>query len=183
MKNQASALQPSYGAIGTALSLYDYNCFVNKWSEETSFAAFREDVVFIRVEVLESYLEDLLNLKMGDEYLHISRDVSRWSARLFEISIIIFAVAMGCVSALFGASQTMAYSLTFLSIIPLMGIYYLSPRSTRRRMRFARVLSREISRRRGHHKDGSARGGISFGDFFIRSQTPGLHGAAKVIVH
>src|SRR5690606_3167935 len=116
----------------------------------------------------ESYLEDLLNLKMGDEYLHISRDVSRWSARSFEISIVIFAVAMGCVSALFGASTTMAYCLTFLSIIPLVGIYYLSPRSTRRRMRFARVLSREISRRRGHDQDGNARGGISFGEFFIR---------------
>jgi uncharacterized membrane protein len=183
MKNQVAGLHPSYSAIGVALTNYDYNCFCEKIDEELAFSAFREDLVFMQVEVLESYLEDLLNLKMSDEYLCISKDYSRWPTRVFEVAIALFAVCMGAVSALLGATQTMAYALTFISIIPLFFIYYLSPRSTRRRMRFARLISREISRRRGHDKDGEGRSGISIGDFFMGASSSGIHGAAKVTVH
>lgn len=183
MKNQPAGLQHSYSTIGAALTAYDYNCFCNKQHEDVAFSVFREDLVFVNVEVLESYLEDLLNLQMSDEYLCISKDCSCWPTRIFEVSIALFAVCMGSVSALLGATQTMAYALTFISIIPLLCVYYLSPRSTRRRMRFGRVVSREISRRRGHDKDGAGRNNISIGDFFIRAHSSGMHGAAKVTVH
>lgn len=175
-------MDSQYILIGQALQAYDQRCFVEGVAEQPSFTALREDLVFVQLEILESYLEDLLNLKVNDEHLHIRIVCPSWKLRTYEFAIVCFAVLLGAIASLSGAAQFTSYALTVLAATPLLALYYFAPRSARRRMRFARLLSKEISRRRGHDDSGTGTG-ISLSDFFIKGSAPRVQGTARVIIH
>ena len=148
-----------------------------------SVATFREGVVDVPTEVLESYLEDLLDLGVKEDFLHIFRD-RHWFHSLKVLALgIIGAVVGGLYSVSVGASVLSSFSLILILGLPFASILYFAPKiGLVRRMRFAKVVSAEISRRRG--KDGTVRQPLlsSFSEV-LNPTKASVPGAAKKIFH
>lgn len=147
--------------------------------------SFREGVAFVPVEVLESYLEDLLDLGVKEETLYIHRE-SHWF-RSWQILVLGLMVALGAglYAASIGASLLVSFGLTALLSVPFGFFFHLTPKiGLIRRMSFAQVLSAEISRRRGRDRDGdSAASRNIFREVLGGSQRTPLQGAAKKLYH
>lgn len=114
---------------------------------------FSAGVSCVPVEVLESYLDDLLDLGVSDESLFIKK------ARPAKRAIALVAIS---ICALFGAlfvlegEITMAFLPALLVVAFLGGIgsamYFVPRTKVIRRFSFATVVSQEIAQRRGHDK-------------------------------
>ena len=146
-----------YQQTGSALMSYErrnshwlFNSFIPPRECEGEFSV---AVSFVPVEVLESYLDDLLDLNVTDASLFIVRP------RHTRLALILSTIGA------IGASLSMTYSSadpTTLLIPALMGVLflvgivaglYLLPRTkVFRRFTFATLLSHEISKRRGNDK-------------------------------
>ncbi len=143
-----------YQTIGAALlSLEDTQ---RRYGGGTAaLAAFREGVSFVPVEVLESYLDDLLTLSVREETLFIQREFDK--AQLVSAGLplagIIVAIAGGLYASSQGAPAVLSFACTISLALPFAVLWHYVPRGATRRVRFAQVLSQEIARRRGH--DGS----------------------------
>lgn len=114
---------------------------------------FGQAVVFVPVEVLESYLDDLLDLAVQDESLFIKKP--RPAKRAMLLAAV--GIATLCASFYAGREGASFLSLTILLAITALaglgGALYFVPRlNVLRRFSFATVLSGEIARRRGHDK-------------------------------
>ena len=120
-----------------------------------AIGSFREGVAFVPVEVLESYLEDLLDLGVKEDTLSIYREhhwLQSWWLPVVGFS---FALGFGLYAASTGATLAVSFSLTLFSALPFGLLFHFSPRiGLMRRVSFAQILSGEISRRRGRDKDG-----------------------------
>jgi hypothetical protein len=119
--------------------------------EDTGLVSgFREGVSMIAVEVLESYLEDLLDLGISEEVLYLRR-ATKGAVHVLD-------------TILFSAKK----------IIPQIGLV--------RRIKFAKIVSAEVSRRRG--RDGTTRTPILSFDQLLKvpspSRTTRFQGAARV---
>ncbi len=179
-----SGLESSYLIVGTALLAFEQKNNYLRISSDTAFTEFREDLVFVPVELLEAYLEDLLNIKIPDSELFISLTPRCWLRWSTEFGLVLVSVGLGCLASWYGASSSLAMFLVFCcGILPLVLWYYLSHFSARRRLQFAKVLSSEISRRRGRDEEGRTPGIASFKDLFIRPRSSGAQGAARIIFH
>jgi hypothetical protein len=103
------------------------------------------------VEVLESYFDDLLDPEVSDERLYIA--LQSWGQRVASNLVSILGLLGAVLSGLYAATLGTPLSLSFLIAIslavPFATMLYLSAGGATRRLRFAQVLSREISRRRG----------------------------------
>ena len=114
---------------------------------------FSPTVSFVPVEVLESYLDDLLDLGVSDEGLFIKkprlpkRTLATWGVWL--AALLVGALSL---SAVVPSIPTPALLLaSFLS--GLASAFYFLPRTKiLRRFGFATIISREIASRRGHDK-------------------------------
>lgn len=111
---------------------------------------FRQAVCFVPVEVLESYLEDLLDLESSEESLFIKRQVYKTQLKILLLCLLSVA-AFYFMSPNFGLiGKTVGYLLLSL---PLIVLWSMTPYGAlARRIRFGRLLSQEISRRRGDDK-------------------------------
>lgn len=148
---------------------------------------FREGVSFVSVEVLDSYLEDLLNPEVRDDMLFIVREKTWTGSILIPLLGLLFALGGGLYAASIGKSLPFSFALTLGVAFPFALVLQLFPRQgLMRRMRFAQILSSEISRRRGGDKNierwpSTTR--LLFGDV-LRSTKPGsAQGAARQTVH
>lgn len=117
---------------------------------------FQSSLAFIPVEVLESYFEDLLNPLVTEQKLFIShRSLVR---RPFLITISVLGIVCSLVSALHVAAW--GYPITISLVValclsaPFVITLFTTLGSSARRMQFARMLSKEIARRRGYDADG-----------------------------
>ena len=134
------ALLHQYHTIGGALLAFEEGqaAFLPKTGEcEKNF---REATVFVSVEVLESYLDDLMDLSVSDERLHIERP--RTSRVLLTLVCVILA----------GLLAMPAGVLVVLCCIPavlLVSGWYRSRSALMRRLSFARAVTKEVNRRRG----------------------------------
>ena len=145
-------------------------------------ASFREGIASVPLEDLESFLEDLLDLSVQEEVLGIQRD-RPWFYSLKVLSFgILGAVAGGLYCVSVGASVLSSFSLTLILGAPFGSILYLTPRiGLMRRMRFARIVSSEVNRRRG--KDENNRNPLFlFSDVLKTSKNPAA-GTARTILH
>ncbi len=115
---------------------------------------FRQGVVFVPVEVLESYLEDLLDIKVPESSLFIEPRVDHWR----RVIITAITAVMVCATLLMGFFAWRAGATHLASwAAPVVVILFLSfmlwslyPRyGASRRMAFAQIVSHEIARRRG----------------------------------
>ncbi len=122
-----------------------------------SYSGFREGVAFIGVEVLESYLDDLLDSTVIDEKLFIARQISKWNHLYLPLLGFLLAICSGVGSTQLGASVVLACCLGVILAIPFAMILYVAPRTgLRRRMAFAQVVSEEVLRRRGRSRGDGA---------------------------
>jgi hypothetical protein len=111
-------------------------------------------VVLIPVEVLEGYLDDLLDMAIGDEALFIKRPKFGW----FGKSLLLLLTATLCSAfSVWNGDISAAALPAILAVAFLAGIastLYLLPKAKAiRRFSFATLLSQEINKRRGHNGD------------------------------
>lgn len=179
-------LRSHYKSIGDSLLQLEERTRPGDFLSADVCFDFRQSVAFVPVEVLESYLEDLLNLEVDQERLFIMiAHRGTWN-RAFKAVV---ALSVACLSAgmlflltdLLPGVQVMAATAVFCGVI----WYLFPPHGEVRRMRFAQIVSREVARRRGIDKD--RRSPESSRDMFERllgRETARLtHGGAAMIVY
>ena len=174
-----SRLLTDYRTIGRELLAFEQANRLYGYRSFRAFTAFREGVVFVSVEVLESYLEDLLDLEVPEEKLCIQREAARFRGLpALCFSGMVTGLGIGLFAARTGASLLLSSALAVAIAAPFAILWHFSPRSrVTRRMLFARVLSQEISRRRGRDKDEGA--GIMFERFMAKKGAGSMQGAAR----
>lgn len=165
-------LREMYQTIGDQLTAIELDYGRSGILSFAAFRDFREGVVFLPVEILEGYLEDLLDLSVTNESLFLTP--KRWRnclqqncqaplvsrhilPSLVSICGMLGAGAFGLLLAADGASLALSTLAFVLTSTPFAWSLHLIPQTAMgRRVRFARVLLKEIFRRRGYHDDGSA---------------------------
>lgn len=146
-------LLEQYRMIGHGLLAYESGACAALIPSARSLRDFSAAVSFVPVEVLETYLDDLLDLGVSDESLFIKKSKACWRGRLF-LGVLAVAIA-GAVSVWHGdlaaAFMPALLAITFLSGIAST-LYFLPRTKAIRRFSFATVVSREIGQRRGQGK-------------------------------
>lgn len=146
-------LLEQYRQIGDALLAYEHVLGGSLLPAQRVVRQFSVGVSMVPVEVLESYLDDLLDLEVSDESLFIRK--SRPAKRAIALAMIAFIALCGAFFILEG-ELTRAFLPASLLVTFLAGIgsaMYFLPRTQRlRRFSFATVVSREVAYRRGHDK-------------------------------
>ena len=173
-----------YRTLGRELLCYERGNRLYGYRSFTAFSAFREGVAFVPVEVLESYLEDLLDLDIGEDRLFIQREGR--SLRMPAICLfgLAAALAVGLGAAKTGASEMISLAIAVLLAVPFALLWHFYPKTAvTRRVLFARVLSQEIARRRGRDKDGQVGAGFVFERLLSKKGAGSMQGAAREIVH
>ncbi len=152
--SKSGNLKQHYTLIGKSLLELEsqipfYNFLINKTPN-----CLQTNLAFIPNEVLESYLEDLLDFSIGDEKLCIQRSNLQTPYYLLSLLGLLLAVIFGLQLAYSGATFYMASTGVLLIAIPSALVWHLSPKiAPNRRLFFAKVLSQEIDRRSGNHQD------------------------------
>lgn len=114
---------------------------------------FGQSVSFVPVEVLESYLDDLLDVGVTDESLFIKKlQPAKRALVLSAIGLAAFAVS--AVEVLSGATLASLTALIVVTFFSGLGaaLYFIPRMKVFRRFNFATVVSGEIARRRGHDR-------------------------------
>ncbi len=164
-----------YQTVGTELI---------KIESRGGIGSFREGVSFVPVEVLESYLEDLLDLGVKEETLFINRDFVWYRSRQLLAVGLGVALGVGLYAASTGATLAVSSGLAAVLCVPLAVLFHGAPKiGLVRRMSFAQILSGEISRRRGRDRDSDATSRSLFQEVLGRSSRAPLQGAARNIFH
>lgn len=157
-----SSLLSYYCTIGSALLEYEdaisisslnslsslKTCFKKECNQTLQAKeSFRQNLVFIPLEVLEGYLDDLIGNKKNDEELFINNCGAQCRVRLLSLLLIPSGIVLALLS-----SSTLVAAL-WISVAMYGGLHFASMfgknQSKERRGKLARVLAREISRRRG----------------------------------
>ena len=114
---------------------------------------FGHAVAFVPVEVLESYLDDLLDVGVSDESLFIKKlKPAKRALALIVIGIAAFGVS--AVEVLNGATLASLSALILVTFFSGLGaaLYFIPRMKVIRRFTFATVVSGEIARRRGYDR-------------------------------
>ena len=115
-----------------------------------SIHQFEAGVSFVPVEFLSAYLEDLMDLSIKEEDLFIQTKRKISSSIWVALIGLSFSLGAGLYIASLGASLIFSFALTMILSMPFALILHLSPRGQlSRRIRFAKLIQNEISRRRG----------------------------------
>jgi hypothetical protein len=143
-----------YRMVGAALLRYEQRAgelFVPSFVPSQKLQAeFSTDVAFVRVEVLESFLDDLLDLKTSDESLFVRRSRPSW--RAFALLAVLCGGLIGswAFAPVDGLGLLLPASLFGVFVAGAASVFYFVPRArVFRRFVLAKVLSQEIARRRG----------------------------------
>jgi uncharacterized membrane protein len=155
-----------------------------EWAE---VASFRESVVCVPVEVLESYFDDLLDHAVPDERLFISKR-SRAFQRIASVVGVLglfLALLTGLHATRIGMSLPAALSVVALLSLPFFYVLYQFAGNASRRLHFAHIVSKEISRRRGgsgsSHQSNALRDAAERFKGFLAPQS--TQPAARSIIH
>lgn len=151
---RSARLVADYRAIGTELLSYESGTRSYGYQSFSAFTGFREGLAFIQVEVLESYLEDLLDLEISEDALFIRISGFRVRSAHWALVGLLGALTIGLYAASRGASLPLSFGLTVALALPFAVLWHFAPRDgLARRVGFAQLLSHEISRRRGGDGD------------------------------
>lgn len=162
----SNSLKTQYRLIGEELKNFD-SISVSFFS---SFSEFREGVSFIPVEVLENYFDDLLDLDVSEQTLNISNDKTILLSNIFVMlgiiaaSLVGFYIASSLNSIIFASFIALCVATPFLSFL-----VFMPKLGNARRMRFARIVSKEIARRRGSDDDGINRRRLLIDKILLRN--------------
>ncbi len=159
-----SKLREQYRLVGQAFLEFERQCSVLSSVFPLSpvvrgrphpSRGFQTGVAFVAVEVLESYLEDLLDLDVSDDVLCIPRRRRLLNSSVTSLLGLAGSFALGVYAASAGASLFVTFALTLSVALPFALLWHFTPsEGLARRMAFAQILSQEIARRRGADRDG-----------------------------
>lgn len=169
-----SRLLSHYKQVGSALISYERVVCGSLLPGQRYVREFGHAVAFVPVEVLESYLDDLLDLGVNDDSLFISKTRPAKRALFLLVLCLVTIVYLGYL-AITGDSNAAWPLITVVAFSAGIGsaLYFLPRTKALRRFSFATVMSREIARRRGHDR-------TSIGDFATRLLHRELWGAKPV---
>ena len=149
-----------YRQVGLALLKFEERVCGTLGSSKAHFAEFSTEVSFVPVEVLEAFLDDVLDLGVSDESLFIKKP------RPATRALLLLGTCMSALLLLFFQAPQIAGSTSLpllLLVVFLAGLgsamYFIPRAKVLRRFNFATVISREISQRRG--TDRSDMGGLA----------------------
>lgn len=146
-----------YKIIGRALLMVEQESLVYGYGSQRAVQEFRERVASVAVEMLESYLEDLLDSKIALDLLYIVRPGFWKSFDLLTILSLIGSCAVGTYVSLTSGAPLVGLCSTLLLALPVVTVWHRSPFGhLARRVSFARIVSKEVARRRGSDKEGTA---------------------------
>lgn len=114
---------------------------------------FGHAVAFVPVEVLESYLDDLLDVGVSDESLFIKK--LQPAKRAWVLSAVgLTAFMTSAIEVMNGATLASVTALILVTFLAGLGaaLYFIPRMKVLRRFSFATVVSGEIARRRGHDR-------------------------------
>jgi len=170
----SSRLTAQYRSIGTELLSYEHATSRRYgFRSFSAFTSFREGVSFVPLAVLESYLEDLLDLDITESTLFIERTGHSLRAAHLSLVGLLGAVVTGLYGASSGASLVLSLGITIALALPFAVMWHFAPREgLARRVGFAQILSHEIARRRGHEDQGGRGPGIG-ASLVLRELLPG----------
>jgi len=144
-----------YRTIGSALATLEDKLGVKILITDVGQQHFSIEVSFILVEVLESYLEDLLEPDVSDESLFIKKSGPAIRG-IFFLALSFISLGATALSNLETKYSTLSspWELSMLVVILFLGgigsaLYFLPRTKVVRRFVFATLLSREIAQRRG----------------------------------
>jgi hypothetical protein len=114
---------------------------------------FGHAVSFVPVEVLESYLDDLLDVGVSDESLFIKK-LKPAKRALALIVIGVAALGASAIEVLNGATLASLSALILVTFFAGLGaaLYFIPRMKVIRRFSFATLVSGEIARRRGYDR-------------------------------
>jgi len=148
-----SRLLEHYRMTGRGLLSYESGACAPLIPSQRSLRGFAAAVAFVPVEVLETYLDDLLDLGVSDESLFIKKPKACWGGRAI---LAVLGLALCGAASVWLGNLTAAFMPALLAITFLAGIastlYFLPRTKAIRRFSFATVVSREIGQRRGQDK-------------------------------
>lgn len=143
-------LRDQYRQIGAALLDFEQEIYRDVLSGEALRRDFSHAVAFVPVEVLESYLDDLLDLRVSDESLSFCK---RSVSLRLPFLLMIVGGATFCVTHV---SETLPLTV-LLGVAFLAGVAatvaFLPHTRPVRRFGAAKVVANEISRRRGRYQN------------------------------
>ena len=148
------SIKSQYEVIGIELLKYEKSCV--DWrltNEAAALGCFRVGVSFLSVEVLETFLDDLLDINVSDKRLFIEKQ-SRLAGFMF-LAALLAALGVGVHAFVLGVPYIHCLALSLSLCLIALLIWHRSYDKASRRLRFVHVLKSEISRRRGGADDGS----------------------------
>jgi len=160
--NGCNNLLNQYSLIGMELLRYENSSKNLMPVPESGILAFRQGVCCVPVEVLESYLEDLLDIEATDESLFIIPEKTNRLSSIITITGLLIAALISFAVAQSAGSLISAFVLMFMLSAPLgvLILHYGPKHRALRRIKFARVVSLEIARRRGRGRGAVARSNL-----------------------
>lgn len=167
-KKSEGRLSAQYGVIGSELLRYEYGIRSGRDRDALAFDL-RTGLAFVSVEILESYLEDLLDLSVSENRLGITLGRTIWPVTYLSFAGLVIALALGLFAASTGASLLLAFALTGVIGLPFGMLWHYAPRDgLSRRVLFGQVLSHEIARRRGTFRDDRGAAGTVIRNLIVR---------------
>lgn len=155
IKTNLCSIFEHYKVIGTQLLLCEELKMEHGIGENRLAEEFRVGVSYVSAEILESYLDDLLEIKSKDEGLFIKRNDVSYFKDKFAVPL-----SFALITSLVGFSLNLTFPAHIASTVLIFAMAFftfwvLSPYNTfKRRLYFAQLLSQEISRRRGRDSQG-----------------------------
>jgi hypothetical protein len=143
-----------YRQVGASLLAFEDRVCGTFGSSKAHVRSFAVEVSFVPVEVLEAFLDDVLDLGVSDESLFIKK--SKPATRAVALLGICFGATALVASR--GPSEALASCLPLLLLVVFLAglgsaMYFIPRAKVFRRFNFATVLSREISNRRGSDRN------------------------------
>ena len=153
-------LLDQYQQVGRALLEFEDCVCGTLGSSKAYLAKFSAGVSFVPVEVLEAFLDDVLDLGVSDESLFIRKRRPALRAILLLITGITALGLLMVPAPEISGAPTLPLLMLVIFLAGLGSAMYFIPRAkVLRRFNFATLISREISHRRGSDK--SDMGGIA----------------------
>jgi len=150
----SSEFTSDYKLVGEALLSYEGTAALSLFShfiDARAFEQFRVSIASISNSVLESYLDDILGEKISEDTLYVRLPYFNRS-RIVEILSLLgvgAAVAVATHLSFSGTDPWWAFCIALLLGSPFGMFFHTVFGRTNRRIRLARVVSFELSRRRG----------------------------------
>ena len=142
-------LLEQYRTIGRALLAHERGLCPAFIPSGRAIREFSTSVSFVPVEVLETYLDDLLDLGVSDEGLFIRKPKTTWRGVVLLLAAV--TVLLAWQTQLTAAHVPVLLAVTFLAGIGST-LYFLPRTKAIRRFSFATLVSHEIGNRRGQDK-------------------------------